>query len=213
MIQETGFCLPATDPFARATVRLYAIQHLADSDSLEFVRSMRPLLAGEEALFDTIVPPWQRPFVWNQAQQIRFVESAWLEHDLGRYVVNDDDFGPLHGILVDGRQRLTSIRNYLAGCFPVFGAVWRDVPRRDQMRFRNRIFARVQVSYAHEAGLVALYERLAYGGTPHQAARTVPLLRALHALAERPEYANAKGAALQDLLPDLRAALREWENG
>lgn len=173
---------------------------------------MRPLLAGEERLFDTIAPAWQRPFVWSEAQQMRFVESAWLEHDLGRYVVNSCEYlGPFHMLLVDGRQRLTSLRNYLGGRFPVFGAFWADVPARDQRRFENRIFARVEVSSSDEAELKALYARLAYGGTPHQAARTVPILRAVRDLADRPAMAAVVSASLRELLPDIEAALREWD--
>jgi len=118
------------------------------------------------------LPDFQRPVVWTDEQCIRFIESAWLGFHLGVFVVNRedwDDHGPkrFSGCLVDGQQRLTAVARYLQDAFPVFGARWSALSKREQRRFRRTTFASAEVDIWDEGELRDLYDRLNFGGTPH----------------------------------------------
>jgi len=81
----------------------------------------RPLVDGERRLGRFILPPFQRPAVWAQAQQIRFLESLWGGLPLGSYVWNRSYDAPTDGWLLDGQQRWGALIAYTADEFPVFG--------------------------------------------------------------------------------------------
>jgi len=130
----------------------------------------------QEWLLGTVIPPFQRPLVWDEGRMARFVESAWMGFSLGQYIVNDtmnkplDERGRYHRTdrwLVDGQQRLTALKRYFADDFPVFGGLWSEVPARERRRFLNTPFPRGIVSIADEGQLRELYDRLNFGGVPH----------------------------------------------
>ncbi len=116
------------------------------------------------------LPDWQRPAVWTQAQQIRFVESAWLGFSLGEIVITrgySDE--ALDNHVIDGQQRLTALEAYVNDAFPVFGARYSELaPRyRDWFGFSVGIGVMWIGHGLTEATLKELYVRMNYGGTPH----------------------------------------------
>lgn len=116
------------------------------------------------------LPPFQRPFVWTAEQQVRFIESCWLELDIGRFVVTQDlDVDDRDRLIIDGQQRLTTLQRYLDNEFPVFGLYWKDLTRGEQRRM-DRVNASTLVlsDNLDETFLRELYNRLNFGGTPHQ---------------------------------------------
>lgn len=117
------------------------------------------------------LPVWQRGSVWSREQQIRFVESAWKGLPLGTYTVNRQktirtDPG-LHGILIDGQQRITAIGAYLAGDFPVFGARWSEVHPDDRRAFRMTKFSSYETDFTSDAEMRAYYDLMNFGGVSH----------------------------------------------
>lgn len=58
-------------------------------------------------------PDFQRDFVWDSEKQSRLIESILLRIPLPVFYVAEDDEGRL--IVVDGRQRLTTLRHFLSG--------------------------------------------------------------------------------------------------
>ncbi len=118
------------------------------------------------------LPSWQRPLVWTRRQSARFIESAWLGLHLGTLVVNGvrhegGRVNPLSGLLVDGQQRLAAIAAYLDDRLEVFGYRWSELGRHEQARFERTVFMRSEVSMWQESELRDLYDRLNFGGTPH----------------------------------------------
>lgn len=115
------------------------------------------------------LPPFQRPPVWNQAQQIRFLESAWLGFNLGELVITETGDPDRDGLIIDGQQRLTALQAYLRGDFAVFGARWPDLDPPAQREFKGR--ALITVAWLRgrptQDELFELYTRMNYGGTPH----------------------------------------------
>lgn len=130
----------------------------------------------ERRLLSLVVPPWQRPEVWSEAQKTRFIEGIFLGLGTGEYVVNGRDYSadgkdkPCSGWLLDGQQRITAIRDFVEGRLPIFGNVHFDdldigTKRR---RFLHVVFPRHELSYtADERVLMEIYDRLNFGGTPH----------------------------------------------
>lgn len=121
------------------------------------------------------LPPFQRDHKWTVAQEIAFIESAYLGLPIGTYTLHaadwtpDDAANPLpfSGWLIDGQQRLTAIQRYLDDQFPVFGLHWSELNRREQRRFLNIKFAHYEIPLWDEAKIRDLYNRLAFGGTAH----------------------------------------------
>jgi hypothetical protein len=119
------------------------------------------------------IPDFQRPVVWNEARRIRFVESAWLGLGLGTYCVNEIDgrgakAHPMDRLLIDGRQRLFALDAYFRDAFPVLGYRWSEITQLDRRRFRGRNFARIRIRLDDETTLRDLYDRLNFGGVPHE---------------------------------------------
>jgi hypothetical protein len=136
----------------------------------------RPLNEGERLLGNFILPSFQRPSVWTQEQQIRFIESAWQRLPLGAYVVNrvtSPMNNPFDGLLLDGQQRITAIMAYVAGEFPVFGHRFTDLSRQEQNEFGMIPMAYLQTKLENMDHIREVYDRLAYGGTAHDPKDTV----------------------------------------
>lgn len=161
---------------------------------------------GTRMLFDTVLPPFQRPLKWDEGQMVRFVESAWMGLHLGVYTVNyaDDDgrkvddgafrWHHTHMWLIDGQQRLTALSRYLDDKLAVRGRnglerFWSEIHPRQQRRFKTIAFERTIVRCTDENLLAFLYDRCAFGGTPHE-----PWERAVQNPEHEP-WSPSKGAA------------------
>jgi len=70
---------------------------------------VRRLVAGRFRLD----PDFQRDFVWEKDKQSRLIESVLMRIPLPVFYVAEDDEGLL--IVVDGRQRLTTLQRFLEG--------------------------------------------------------------------------------------------------
>jgi hypothetical protein len=134
-----------------------------------------PLFEGERRLGWFVLPPFQRPPVWTEAQKVRFIESAWGGLPLGSYVYNrPPENERTDAWLLDGQQRVTAILEYAAGSFPVMGHRYPELTRLDQRTFEMVTFPALETRLDDVEQLADVYDRLAYGGTPHEpkAART-----------------------------------------
>jgi hypothetical protein len=115
-----------------------------------------------------ILPPFQRPAVWSEAQKVRFIESIWGGLPLGSYVYNRGSFNsPYDNWLLDGQQRITAILEYHASAFPVLGYRWDELTKVDHRRFLMTPMSCSETNIEDLAKLEEIYDRLAYGGTAH----------------------------------------------
>lgn len=70
-------------------------------------------------------PDFQRGHVWNEEQQIKFIEFILMDGNSGREIYfnhpgwQDDYRGTMQ--LVDGLQRVTAIRKFMNDELPIFG--------------------------------------------------------------------------------------------
>lgn len=138
---------------------------------------------GQNWLLGFAIPPFQRDLAWSREQEIKFVESAWLGFHLGTYVFNNAMDAPMAKVrpddkekryhktdrwLIDGQQRLTALDHYWRNEFKVFGHYWDDLERIERRRFLNSSFGCAELKIYDEHQLRVLYDRLNFGGTPHQ---------------------------------------------
>ena len=126
-------------------------------------------------------PDFQRGHVWSPAQQQHFIENVLrgVVTSAGFHIQfncanwdNDRYAGDLPRGLqcLDGLQRITAVRDFLAGQVKPFGLSVTDLagsrfsPRRSYYRFRVAIH-----NFERKADLLAHYLDLNAGGTPHSA--------------------------------------------
>lgn len=137
---------------------------------------------GQERLGGYFLPPFQRGPRWTQEQKERFVESALLGVGLGTIVVvdaincpmqNDDRFAATDRWLLDGRQRCSALRDYGAGLVTVFRGTecehrWDDLNTVERRRFNRLQIGVMKIQTDDVAYCREIYNRLNYGGTPHE---------------------------------------------
>lgn len=130
---------------------------------------------GERALLNLVLPPWQRPEVWDGARKRRFVEGIFLGLGTGFYVVTEMDWDAsgrkaMSGWLLDGQQRLSALRDFCQGRIEIFDGVRfgdLDLPTL-RRRFLHVVFPCIELPYTDdERSLKELYARLNFSGVPH----------------------------------------------
>ncbi len=117
-----------------------------------------------------VIPEWQRPLVWSQAQSIKFIESIWLGLPLGTYTINIDTGSndePTRNIIIDGQQRMNAIEEYLEGKFPVFGKFHADLNDVELRVFAMTGFCSLETASSDMEYLKSYYNLMNFGGTNH----------------------------------------------
>ena len=125
--------------------------------------------------------PWQRPVVWNDEMQSRFIDALWAHVDTGSYMVNAwVDFTGNHvetrylsDIVIDGQQRLTSIERYFTDEIPATAVdgrklLWSEITEMDRLVFKNTLFPRTSIFTDDEGLLREAYDMRAFGGVRHR---------------------------------------------
>lgn len=141
------------------------IQYLVMPPNVE----QRPLVNGERQLGHFILPPFQRPLVWTEYQKTRLIESIYLGLPIGSLIWNCTSWGhETDGWLLDGQQRMSAILEYATGNLRVNGWLYTDLPESEKSHFLRMSVSIIETNVRDSARCLDLYERLAYGGTPHQ---------------------------------------------
>ncbi|QUG93110.1 DUF262 domain-containing protein (plasmid) [Pseudomonas putida] len=159
-------------PILDGVERSYSISMLGEGTAAA------PSIPEERQVLNLVLPPWQRAFVWSEAQQRAFLEGMFLGFNPGYYVINGRDYEGetdryMSGWLLDGQQRITSIARFVNEEITVFDGIrYSDLSLGEKRRrLDNLIFPCIELEYqADEALLKELYCRLNFGGTAHTAA-------------------------------------------
>lgn len=140
-----------------------------DSESRRSTAKARRLLDGERRLGYFILPPFQRPLVWTIEQKIRFIESAWMRLPLGVFIWNEAPGTRFDMWLLDGQQRVSAILQYVSDGFPVFGHRFSELTEVDRRIWDLVVgFPCLRTNLRSMVQARDVYDRLAYGGTPHE---------------------------------------------
>ncbi len=119
-----------------------------------------------------LLPDFQRGHVWTITQQIRFVEYILKGGESGKTLLFNHSswHDPVQKkgefVILDGLQRLTAARKFMANEIPAFGHLRREFSGR--MRFMVSFKFRVH-SLPDRASVLRYYLDLNGGGTVHSA--------------------------------------------
>lgn len=136
---------------------------------------------GQQRMGAYFIPPFQRPLVWTEAQKERLVESALLGVSIGTIVVVDamncpmqtpERFAATDRWLLDGQQRCSALIDYREDRLTVFRGTdcehrWSDLTQNERRRFWRTQIGVLKVQTDDVAYCREVYDRLAFGGTPH----------------------------------------------
>lgn len=165
-----------------------------DTPYVEFDISVSPadppleMLANQVANGDLIIPFYQRKYVWKIEQASKLIESFLMGLPVPQvffYVNRDDQLE-----VIDGQQRILSIKYFLEGYFgepdnqgrrQVFrlkglaersefnGKTFSELPDRDKRRFRNSTLRAIHIKQLRPKNsgdsVFHIFERLNTGGT------------------------------------------------
>lgn len=129
-------------------------------------------------------PPYQRASVWTPEQRVSLIKSIMQGLPIGVIFLNDPK-NDGHLNVVDGKQRVETFQAWFRGEFAVpaewfdpahvsedhgyGGAVtFLDLTTVGQRLWRNSALIAVYESHLPESQEPELYERINYGGTPHE---------------------------------------------
>jgi hypothetical protein len=134
-------------------------------------------------------PDFQRGHVWTEHQQVAYVEWILRGGESGKEVhLNHPNWQSGRDgafVLVDGLQRLTAVRRFLADEIRAFGTRLSEFDDRDVLlRDWNLSFSFRVCSRKTRAEIIAWYLDFNAGGTPH-AASEIERVRALLAAERR----------------------------
>ncbi len=130
--------------------------------------SDRALEPGERYVGQFIAPDFQRPLVWTAEQKVLLIESVWLRLPIGSIAYNAIVGEKSDGWLLDGQQRVTALTEYVYGEFAVRGFLFPDLELVHQRDFLSVNLPVIETSIKSRKVCMEIYDRLAYGGTPHE---------------------------------------------
>lgn len=122
-----------TDPFDPARIRIRT--------KILLVQQLVTRLQENEI---NLAPDFQRNLIWRRHQKTRLIESLLLKIPLPVFYVSSDENDDWD--VVDGIQRMSTIRDYVGGCFSLEGLeyltrfrgkTFEDLPRRMQRRIHE----------------------------------------------------------------------------
>jgi Protein of unknown function DUF262 len=161
--------MPIPVPLLNGTTRAYSIGRLFEMGPTE------PISLGERRMLGLVLPAWQRPEVWTVLQKTRFIEGIFHGFGTGYYVTNGLDWQddgsrkPMAGWLLDGQQRISALRDFVQNELTIFDDVqYSSLSEPERRRFLRKHFDCFELEYSNdEDRLMALYDRMNFGGTPH----------------------------------------------
>ena len=126
------------------------------------------------------IPKFQRGWVWNHTQASQLIESFLLGLPIpGIFLYREAKTQQL--LVIDGQQRLRSIRGFIEGCLPNVtdfylrdvdprweGKRYRDLTEPDRIRLRDAVLRTIVVEQTapnDNSSIYHVFERLNTGGT------------------------------------------------
>lgn len=127
-----------------------------------YVRKLR-----DPDLFGMIIPNYQRPLVWTPQQEVAYIESWYKGLDIGTFMTALRGDG--RSILIDGQQRLHTLKRYMNSEFSVFDLRYDELTDTEQHFFQRRVLpTQVILQELEEEDYRDLYIRLNFSGTAHR---------------------------------------------
>lgn len=134
-------------------------------------------------------PPYQRGLVWSQDDKDALIDSIFKRLDIGKFVFIERPFrlGDAHYTVLDGKQRLNAVMEFIADRFPYQGVYWSQLSRSDRWSFESIpvSFACVNTPLTHKEEL-ELFLRLNASGRAQSPEHLASLRQELSELVSEP---------------------------
>lgn len=127
-------------------------------------RQLEGLAQGAPLVLD---PDYQRAHVWTEQQQRAYIKYVLAGGECGRNITWNSLGWPNSSKpveLVDGKQRLTAVRRFIAGEIPAYGRLYEP---KDNLSIS--IHFNFRVCSLDREDVLRLYLNINGGGTPHTA--------------------------------------------
>ena len=82
-------------------------------------------------------PEYQRGYVWNLEDKQRLIDSIFNRTDIGKFVFVEYPYPEYRLEIVDGKQRIAAIREYIEGRFPYKGKTFYQLSNADVHAFED----------------------------------------------------------------------------
>jgi hypothetical protein len=85
-------------------------------------------------------PDYQRGYVWTEEDKLRYVESAFKDLDLGKFIfVHDATYKDYRLEVLDGKQRLSALIEFVTSQLKYKGKYFHEMSRKDRRLFKSRM--------------------------------------------------------------------------
>jgi hypothetical protein len=114
-------------------------------------------------------PEYQRELVWEPADKVRLIDSIFNQVDIGKFVFRKLPFqsgGPSYEV-VDGKQRLSALAEFMADQFAYRGKTWSQLSRTDRHYIDSYSISYAELAETYtRTEVLELFVRLNTGGKP-----------------------------------------------
>lgn len=143
-------------------------------------------------------PPYQRGLVWSQEDKDALIDSIFKRLDIGKFVFIKRAFhvDDAHYTVLDGKQRLNAVMEFVTDRFPYQGVYWSQLSRSDRRAFEGIpvSFACINTPLSHREEL-ELFLRLNATGRAQSPEHLASLRRELSELTATPLPEKARRPA------------------
>lgn len=111
-------------------------------------------------------PDYQRGYVWTLEDKQKYIDSVFEQRSLGAFIFVKDQHYNYE--ILDGKQRLNALQEYVAGKFSYNGIYFREMSRVDRYRFMSRSvqWATVEKERLTKANLLKIFLDVNCAGVP-----------------------------------------------
>lgn len=123
-------------------------------------------LAYRRGLIDS--PEYQRGYVWTLENKQNLIKSIFNRMDIGKFVLLERPYPENRLEVIDGKQRLRCIMDFMEGRFEYRGKTWFQLSWLDKQRFQDIMVhvATLQADKVKKSDILWLFLSINTGGVP-----------------------------------------------
>jgi RNAse (barnase) inhibitor barstar len=113
-------------------------------------------------------PDYQRDYVWTLEDKQRLIQSIFDRADIGKFLFLEHPHPEYRLEVVDGKQRLNAILQFIEGRFEFKGKTWFQLSREDKYAFFDLMVQTAQLDATHikKSDILWLFLTVNVGGVP-----------------------------------------------
>lgn len=123
-------------------------------------------MAYQRGLIDS--PEYQREYVWTAENKQNLIKSIFNRMDIGKFVLLERPYPENRLEVIDGKQRLRCIMDFMEGRFEYEGKTWYQLSWLDKNRFTDIMvhIATLQADKVKKSDILWLFLAINSGGVP-----------------------------------------------